>query len=242
MDIRDFRDFRPVKDGEFPLETMYSLQKNLLVGYIKIEKLPPYPVALNDPQAQVLLKDFTARVVEELGEMYESYLVLCQTQYIALYKEADISTLTHALYNLNEELADAIHFMIELLIYSGVEFNKFLSDPFLIPYESDPPKSSPLSKIPITLTNTGGRVCRGILEPVLWRVTYTLQLARNTLKNKPWKQSQMVIDEQAYRAHLITATRELAHVCWILGMDVDSVFNTYLAKNQVNRFRQKSRY
>ena len=51
---------------------MYSLSLEQLDGYRQIEMLPDYPVDINNHQNQVVLKDFIARVIEELMEGYES--------------------------------------------------------------------------------------------------------------------------------------------------------------------------
>ena len=71
MDIRDIKEevVYPLGKG---LTEMYRLQKVLLDSYIKIEGLPQYPVNVNLKVSQSLIKDFVGRVIEELGEGYES--------------------------------------------------------------------------------------------------------------------------------------------------------------------------
>ncbi|WP_418392117.1 hypothetical protein, partial [Akkermansia sp.] len=40
-------------------------------GYKEIERLPDYPLDINNPKNQVILKDFIGRVIEELTEGFE---------------------------------------------------------------------------------------------------------------------------------------------------------------------------
>lgn len=97
------------------LDAMFELQKAILKQYIALEDLPQYPIELHTRKGQKVLKDFAYRFIEELGEAYEvlalGYGAVSTNhteeaqEYIRLY---------------NEELADAWHFMVELLLYSGV--------------------------------------------------------------------------------------------------------------------------
>ena len=74
MDSRNIKEPTPqIEDGKH-LEKIYDLQKELLDSYIKIEGLPSYPIDVNSKKSQIILKDFTGRVIEELGEGYESML------------------------------------------------------------------------------------------------------------------------------------------------------------------------
>ena len=73
MDSRDIIQEPGIIQGDKYLEEIYSMQKELLSGYIGIEGLPQYPIDINTKASQSLLKDFTARVVEELSEGYESF-------------------------------------------------------------------------------------------------------------------------------------------------------------------------
>ena len=72
MDIRNIKETVPTLEVGTYLQSMYSLSLEQLDGYRQIEKLPDYPVDINNHQNQVVLKDFIARVIEELMEGYES--------------------------------------------------------------------------------------------------------------------------------------------------------------------------
>ena len=126
MDIRDIREQAPLVDDK-QLEEIYSLQKNLMEGYIgKIEKdLPMYPIDVNSRKGQAVLKDMSARVIEEIGEGYESttYALQLLGKYgfnKNIMTEEDHTMLLNHLQNSNEEQADAIAFFVELMLYCNI--------------------------------------------------------------------------------------------------------------------------
>lgn len=127
MDSRDIIQEPGIIQGDKYLEEIYSMQKELLSGYIGIEGLPQYPIDINTKASQSLLKDFTARVVEELSEGYESFQAISESMSKNHWKLANGNCedsiyieLLNNLQNANEENADAIHFFVELLIYANV--------------------------------------------------------------------------------------------------------------------------
>lgn len=77
---------------------------------------------------------------------------------------------------------------------------------------------------------------------ILWKITHHLNIARNFLKNKPWKQSQVMTQELKYQAELVKAFIYFCgYLSWI-DMCSENVFYIYFKKNYVNQFRQKSNY
>lgn len=127
MDSRDIIQEPGIIQGDKYLEEIYSMQKELLSGYIGIEGLPQYPIDINTKASQSLLKDFTARVVEELSEGYESFQAISESMSKNHWELANGNCedsiyieLLNNLQNANEENADAIHFFVELLIYANV--------------------------------------------------------------------------------------------------------------------------
>lgn len=75
-----------------------------------------------------------------------------------------------------------------------------------------------------------------------WEVTYHLNIARNYLKNKPWKRTQQLSDEKLYKHEVITAFIYYCGMLSLNGFNDEDIYNLYYKKNQVNRFRQKSHY
>lgn len=304
MDSRDIKEEPRKIEGDKYLEEIYSMQKDLLSGYIGIEGLPQYPIDINTKVSQTLLKDFTSRIVEELSEGYESFQSvdkLIQNNLSELYIQSEESNsvcieLLNHLQNANEENADAVHFFIELLIYANIQpddilayIEKWLSDNvkdilFInhikklngdilrtsmamgihwILKESDIEMADSKNTIniwnwylerdsdilPIYNLNLlrGGKMYNHYNYTVnypylLWKVTHHLNIARNFLKNKPWKQSQVMTQELKYQAELVKAFIYFCGYLALIGLTSPGVFYIYFKKNHVNRFRQKSKY
>lgn len=292
MDSRDIKEMPEKVFEEKYLEKIYELQKELLDEYVKIEGLPPYPVNINSKKSQVLIKDFVGRVIEELAEGYESMIEVVNITKANkfFFGDVTISEIQRAvnhLQNVSEEMADAMHFMTELLIYSNIQPEDI--DAYI-------DKAMPTIKscniirramnagiAMLAIANddngatTGGYVdliakMKGVnaeLYPEgdderdwelyqaghhvneldfiqrkkdLWDVTYHLNIARNFLKNKPWKQSQMMSDETRYQEQVVLAFIKMMGFFANIGITPENLYHIYFKKNMVNRFRQKSNY
>lgn len=303
MDSRDIK-VEPSKiDGYKFLEKIYSMQKDLLSNYIGIEGLPEYPIDVNTKQSQVLLKDFTGRVIEELSEGYESFQLVsdiyesnCTVFYNGQPGPLYIELLNH-LQNANEENADAIHFMAELLIYANIQPEdirsymekwgeknlQFCQKTTLDNHYSDilyqamyigelwynqagditdgisacnqvdlvykyqnQENGSKLIEYNDKLLKGGRKYNREdyrLNYPyMLWYITHHLNIARNFLKNKPWKQSEMMTQEIKYQEELVKSFIYMCGYFKKLGMESEDVFYIYFKKNHVNQFRIKSKY
>jgi len=105
MNLKDIYEFESEEKISYEniLKQIFERQKELLIKYREIEKLP-ITVDINNPAHQKLLKEFTFRGVEELAEAYEAH------------KENNTE---HFL----EEISDAIHFFTEVLLMVGLDEN-----------------------------------------------------------------------------------------------------------------------
>lgn len=294
MDARDFISKQPpvVNDAKF-LESIYTLQKQLIDGYVKIEGLPPYPINVNTKVSQTLIKDFVGRVIEELAEGYESMILInelvVKNQYMAYtFDDEDLKQIINHLQNVSEEFADATHFMVELMIYVNVQpedilsyiekeittetFNKFdkleksnaicmamylgrsrlENDDLTRPmYPVDLLKVYNDNNTDTIIGNAQylyqaarnyDRVFYIEFKKCLWNVTYHLNIARNCLKNKPWKQSQMMTDEINFQKEIVEGFIALMGAFSIIGLDSDILYHIYFWKHEANIFRQNSKY
>lgn len=275
MDGRNFnfKDAPEVLNGAY-LEKMYDLQLELAEGYLKIEDLPRWPLNINSKKAQIILKDFAARVPEELAEGYEStHEVVSLMQRVGwnlnLLEDSEYQMILNHIQNSNEELADAMGFFLGLLMYSGITIQD-LSD-----YADNP-----LHHLMLCLQQKGIQELyefmpwedvRGynILERVnnleefkehspgfqylserlheveaqlLWQIQYHLGVARNYLKNKPWKQSEELSDELLYFRNILLAFVKMLGYAKVMGIGPEEYYRIFWKKNQTNRFRQKSMY
>ena len=293
MDIRDIHEEPPViEDGRY-LDKIYELQWDLINEYIKIEGNVAPPINVNTKKSQVLLKDFTGRVIEELAEGYESLMLIQELMeknnnfHGASYSEDDFRQILNHLQNAGEEMADAMHFFTELLIYinvmpedieayidkqmegkyspqgfiNNVIGKAMIMDGARIHTQYDLPGASHnISLLQLAsdilpeddARGDEGKIlaCGNIYNPeryaqykgMLWDVTYHLNIARNFLKNKPWKQSQMITDEEAYQEEVVKAFIAMMGVFYTMGLTDENLYYLYFKKNMINKFRQRSQY
>lgn len=302
MDCRNFVNEVCECPSGLELEKMFELQSDLLEKYIKIENIPHWPLNVNNREAQAILKDMSARVIEELGEGYESTTYVLQMLDTLGYnfnsnkwtRENYRQVLNH-LQNSNEEQADAISFFINLLLYSNISVEDIKS--FIIYKGLGTPtfKSNILTtedistqyimEVGLSLLNSRfnddsiDNIYIGswdIFKPELfdnfnikdynkvasytpafhkiswdfhdleakmcWELTYHLSVARNYLKNKPWKQTGEITDEQKFQEELVMAFLELMGYFKFIGFTADSLLQLRYKKHLVCLFRIKSKY
>jgi hypothetical protein len=212
MDVRDVIQVEiPDPDPDI-LKTIWDLQKDLLEKYIKIEALLPYPLNLDVKKNQNLIKDFISRIVEELAESHEHYL--------EGREELE-----------KEELADTLHFFMELLIYVYPDYPSLVKS---IPVSI--PNGHPINNL--RKYNLGAEYTD--MVSALWYTVYHLNLARNALRNKPWKQTEVVTNKDLFYYHLMLALSIFFSSVW-----TDSpkkIYEFYYRKNIVNHFRIQSKY
>ena len=291
MDARDIKQEPPVVEEGRYLEKIYELQMNLINEYTKIEGNVAPPININTKKSQVLLKDFTGRVIEELAEGYESLIQideLMQKNQLfrgANWNEKDLRQVFNHLQNAGEEMADAMHFFIELLIYINIQpedIDDWVNSK--LPSSESLLEQNTLAKcmirgnadirneygeydqrnmvdlidlytfdtmnnhkdmVDVKLLACGSKYNRDLyksFKAMLWDVTYHLNIARNFLKNKPWKQSQMMTNEEGYQEEVVKAFVAMMGVFYEMGLDEESLYYLYFKKNQINAFRIRSSY
>ena len=200
------------------LEMIFDRQKELHNKYKGIEEenkcgwgiLQGKPFNLEQAQSQAYVKDLCWRVTEEIAEANEAHNHIEKI---------------HA----KEEMADALHFLVELLLVVGIL-------PSSIPYRGDDAHDMLLS-----VTIEADSSYMGFGEDCFIAITY-LGLACNCLKNKPWKQTQMQTDIKKFEEKLINATRSFFRACAAIGMDDKVIYDIYFRKSEVNKFRIRSNY
>ncbi len=112
MNVNDYNEKLP--DGDL-LKAIFARQQQLIEKYHDIEAkntgldIPANPVDLNDRASQLRIKDFMWRITEELGEAANC---------LKLKPWKSTPMVTDEVHFL-EEMIDAFHFMIELLIMVG---------------------------------------------------------------------------------------------------------------------------
>lgn len=186
------------------LREIFKHQHQHLEDYKPIEARSGLGLALiqdgfniDDRKSQYLVKDYLWRVTEEMAEALD-----------AGYGE-------HAL----EEVADGLHFLVEIMIITGLD-----------------PKDT------FTLESLMNWAKPRNTDKCFANVVTRLGMAANTLKMKPWKQSGMLTDDKRFRRYMIDAFRYYFLFARALGHDAQSLYDYYFRKSQVNDFRKRSNY
>jgi hypothetical protein len=207
MNINDVTTERDIPEAwQDIIVEIFDRQKQLMAKYKEIEQLPAAPVSLHTASGQRVIKDFAWRTVEELTESFEAF---------EKHPGAEVVARQHAL----EELADSVHFFVELLVFAGI---------------------SPIQ----CYTRTGHMPKLVFNEPswAYWQFTYKLGVAMNFLRNKAWKKSQIPTDEARFREAILNAWDALIDVWGSLDCTQDDLYTYYFKKSDVNAFRQRSNY
>jgi len=198
------------------LKAIFDRQRELMSKYHHIEvksglcQTEDLPVNLDDKRGQARIKDFAWRIVEELGE--------------ALDGREDEN-------HLKEELVDGLHFLTELTILVGKDYDNIIrSEPVI--YEG-------YLEFILKL-NIYSHLF--ILEMRVSNFIQELGMLCNCLKNKPWKQTHMKTDKEAFFHRLEKVWISYLSILNNVGMTPEDIVNTYLKKSQVNGFRIRSQY
>ena len=268
MKVTDIKRIPPPNSSY--LEEMYNLQKELIKPYIGIEGLPEYPLDVDTKANQALLKDFISRIIEELGEAFQEFEKLYILALGGFENKLDAQQI---LSNFNEEIADALHFFLELLIYLNIgpqdldSYAQHIMGDINLNLEEEPLDN--LLKISRHHNNTIGRniykaqsgyyvdvtgedgftiAGRKVgseqiinYKVMLWETTYTLQLVRNELKNKPWTQTGTLTNTEVLQEKAVQSF--LTFMMWLeyTGHTSQSIYTVYYKKNQVNQQRIKDK-
>ena len=203
------------------LKAIFDRQKSLMGKYHDIElksgllQTEDCPVNLDDKRGQARIKDFSWRVTEELGE--------------ALDAKANKD-------HYQEELIDGLHFLTELTVLAGKDYNTIL--PINTPtYDEDH-----LRDLVENAKEVISRKANDHLDFWVSRFIEQLAMMCNCLKNKPWKQSMMKTDREAFYNRLAKVWVCYTTILVVSGMGAEDIANVYLKKSQVNIFRQRSNY
>lgn len=128
-----------------------------------------------------------------------------------------------------EELVDGLHFLTEMTILTGFDLPDIIPDvkmgnDFLDEICGVSPKAFKIT-----------------LEELVYEFVKDLGMMCNCLKNKAWKQTNMLTDKEAF---LIQLRKVWVDYGLIMASEMkpDEVANMYLRKSQVNKFRQRSNY
>ena len=220
MNVNDFQNPEVVPTNI--LAAIFKRQAELMDKYHHIEaesglmQTMDCPVNVHSKNGQARLKDFSWRVTEELMEALEAW------------RDNDKD-------HFEEELVDALHFLVEQHILAGIS-----PDDYIARWNT---ASTPLSHLYHVLPNTATMLPPTDAIPVLMvEVIEQMGLAMNCLKNKPWKQTHMLTDVEKFKSHMILAMHRYITLVREAGLSPVDLYNLYFRKSKVNSFRVSSSY
>ncbi len=214
MNIKDAISEEVTKD---PLQAIFDRQKELMDNYHNIEAKSGL---LQTPDCPVNLDDKKgqARLKDFAWRITEELGEALDSLYVDKDRE-----------HFKEELVDGLHFLTEFSILAGFTptvIAKYLPSPNALEFLFNIPKLK----------------YRYNLETFVSRFIQKLGMTCNSLKNKPWKQSQMLTDKEVFYERLLETWKAYFCILFYAFDDCNEVVDTYLKKSQVNKFRQRSNY
>lgn len=217
-----------VKEIEIPegpiIVAIFNHHQKLMEKYDIIERkngyyVPKPPHSLEDTKVQQRIKDMFWRVTEELAEAIET--IPLEFKLAGWVECWDTEPQVRHFF---EELSDALHFLTEASILAGL---------------------NPMRIVFSNLLDSNARFRALSLPTVISRVTdiiLNMGLTANTLKNKPWKLTQVSTDVAKFEDQLVEVWTSFIDLWNYLKCNQKHVYIFYAKKNLVNQWRQKTNY
>jgi dimeric dUTPase (all-alpha-NTP-PPase superfamily) len=203
---------------------IFNKQKVLMEKYHIIEApmrlTQDCPVDLNDPKGQLLLKDYAWRTTEEIGEAFAALED----------KEAEE--------HIQEEIVDALHFLVEMGILANITTDDLMPE-WAEDYNA---KADTLEEIYKANYAEILSLEKCFKWGIVYRFIIDLSMVCHTLKNKPWKQTHMLTDKAEFKKRYVKAFYSFINLANVMNIEPESLYLLYCKKNEVNQFRQESKY
>lgn len=254
--ITSFGDMKLPNGTDLTLKTMFEAKETLLVNYYNAEKLK-----FKWSESNIHTRETQNWVRESMGclieEIFEAKTVLDYGLEIIKddpIKQKGVDRITQ---DYREEQADVLHFWVEVFLFSGLNYyditlyyydlfeEKGLSrnnlDGFFLAMDyanylnftvKTYPGSPLISLVKIPLVADFG-------NKYLLNSLHYLNIARNQLKNKYWKTSEVDTNAEAYFKPLMEAFIYYTMYLNIIGFKPSDIIEDYLKKNLVNQERIK---
>lgn len=233
MNVTDV-DSPEVEEGVDRLEAIFARQDELHRKYAPIERrqgtgyglLGDRKWNIHAHHTQEVVKNYAWRVTEELMESYEAYG----------------GPGLHA----HEEIADAIHFLVELFLLQGIDHVTVAQMIAEEVYGAMPIMHDKEDFLDYVVKTSYDFMMRDqasyCLQATFFQTIYWLGMACNCLKQKPWKQSHVKTDVNKFEKCLARSFRCLMASAVMAGMNAKTIFDLYFRKSEVNKFRIRSKY
>jgi hypothetical protein len=249
------------------LEGIFKYQKNIMDEYVKRGMLPAYPVPINSRPGQEQIKKIMGWVIEEIGETSMQYNNTIDHYLNEPGKDGLIKMLDETFM----EVADALHFFVELMIFSGIEAEDVLTyyealakernlDSFIT---SDGLTTSDNYAQHTNVFDDPVRVARYYsvsinMEPmikpklsedlhiaiqlVMWETVRSLTLTSNLLKKRDWSESERETSITSYQLKLMESWLYFMKFINLMGFDAKALYYYYERKNLIVQERLANKY
>lgn len=107
---------QPKDSGKSTMDAMFNLQSQLMKEYQKIEGLPDWPLDIQIKENQKLLRNFGLRFITELGESFHEL----RNAYYQISSNKKVEA-QNSIKQFNAELGDCMAFLLEIMIFSGIQ-------------------------------------------------------------------------------------------------------------------------
>lgn len=208
------------------MEAIKVHRDHVRVKYDQIEArngapIPQAPYHIDNAIVQMRIKDLFWRCTEELAEAVE-----CLPKAGLPENWAENWGQLHPdIRHFYEEVADAFHFFAEAAI---------VGDAYL--------SHDDMMRANIRAGTPEGDCSASEIKETMLSLIVALGLSANCLKNKPWKQTQMMTDRNKFTQCVAEAWKEFGALIGHMNFGLPDFYVLAMKKGEVNKFRQRSNY
>jgi hypothetical protein len=109
------------------LPRIFLMQRGYINRLLEMGKFKPFPLRIDHKDDQVFLRELIGFFVEELIEAHEKYEEAALHILTTPESLIEMGKVNEAIESYNEELADAIHLLVEIMIVSNIDEEDVLS-------------------------------------------------------------------------------------------------------------------
>ena len=240
------------------MEGIFKYQKNLMDELVKRGKLAPYPATINSKLGQEQLKKVISWVIEELGEASDQYNKAID-HYLNSPEQDSLAVILDEAFI---EVADALHFFIELMVFSGLEaedvlayyqalarernLDNFITTDGLTTSDNyaqhtntfdDPVRvtrhRSLAVKMGPMITPRLSDELHIVIQLGMWETVRSLTLTGNLLKKREWSTTERETSLSAYQLKLMESWLYFMKFVNLMGFDAKALYYYYERKNLV---------
>lgn len=94
-------------------------------------------------------------------------------------------------------------------------------------------------RVPVDLDSHEGQ--DQVRQRIFWTIVELCE-ASDCMKNKAWKKTMMETDVPHLKEEMVDALHFFIEACILMGVSAEDLFELYMKKSRVNKFRQRTNY